>query len=134
MCRNSLLWNVLSQRFYTASCISHRLETQALNTPSKRSNTIPEELGNLSNLDRREIYNNQLSGALPQSLTKLTKMEKFHFQGTGLCALLDAAFLSLALRHSRNQWLELLWIGVARANYKPCGSATIALRITNQCR
>ena len=54
---------------------------------------IPTELGNLTNLTELNIGQNNLSGALPQSLTGLTKLEKFFFGGEGgLCAPLDAAF------------------------------------------
>ena len=49
-------------------------------------------MGNLSYLEQLLLNNNQLSGALPQSLTKLTKLERFLFQGTGLCTPLDPAF------------------------------------------
>ena len=84
---------------------------------SQLSGEIPSELGNLTNLERLFLYNNQLSGeipselgnltnlewlwlnsntsltgVLPQSLTKLTKLERFSFGGTGLCAPLDPAF------------------------------------------
>ena len=53
---------------------------------------IPPELGQLTHLERLLLYNNQLTGTLPQSLTGLTKLEKFDFALTGLCAPLNAAF------------------------------------------
>ncbi|MDE0552657.1 MAG: leucine-rich repeat domain-containing protein [Candidatus Poribacteria bacterium] len=54
---------------------------------------IPSELGNLSNLEFLLLQDNtSLMGALPQSLTGLTKLEQFYFNNTGLCAPLDAAF------------------------------------------
>ncbi len=57
------------------------------------SGSIPTELGNLTNLTELWLNDNtSLAGALPQSLTRLTKLEIFHFLNTGLCAPLDAAF------------------------------------------
>ena len=57
------------------------------------SGEIPSELGNLINLEWLWLYSNtSLTGVLPQSLTRLTKLERFLFQSTGLCAPLDPAF------------------------------------------
>ncbi len=57
------------------------------------SGGIPVELGNLENLERLYLHDNaSLTGALPQSLTKLTKLVEFFFHATGLCAPLDSAF------------------------------------------
>ena len=57
------------------------------------SGPIPPELGNLENLTWLRISDNpSLTGALPQSLTGLTELRELYFDGTGLCAPLDAAF------------------------------------------
>ena len=57
------------------------------------SGAIPTELGNLTNLKDLYLYGNaSLTGALPLSLTRLTKLEGFNFNNTGLCAPSDAAF------------------------------------------
>ena len=57
------------------------------------SGMIPAALGNLVNLERFELRGNpSLTGALPQSLTRLTKLEHFLFERTGLCAPLDSDF------------------------------------------
>ena len=54
---------------------------------------IPPALGKLSNLEVLWLQDNtSLMGALPQSLTGLTKLTQFYFNNTGLCAPLDAAF------------------------------------------
>ena len=54
---------------------------------------VPEEFGNLTKLsDLRLNGNSGLTGSLPQSLTNLENLETFHFQGTGLCAPLNAEF------------------------------------------
>ena len=54
---------------------------------------IPVELGKLSNLEILWLNDNApLMGALPQSLSGLTKLKQFYFHNTGLCAPLDAAF------------------------------------------
>ena len=59
------------------------------------SGEVPSSLGNLSNLTRlRFTYNRSLTGPLPQSLTKLLRLETFWFDDTGLCAPLDADFQS----------------------------------------
>jgi formylglycine-generating enzyme required for sulfatase activity len=56
------------------------------------SGSIPSELGNLVNLWKLHISNNQqLSGALPRTLTNLTKLSFFYYGGTDLCAPADAA-------------------------------------------
>ncbi len=56
------------------SCIEHG--DNALSGP------IPVELGNLTNLVRLELHENaSLTGALPQSLTRLTKLSYFFFAG-----------------------------------------------------
>ena len=57
------------------------------------SGPIPIELGKLSKLKYLRVNNNEsLTGALPQSLTRLTEMLGFYFAGTGLCAPLDSTF------------------------------------------
>ena len=57
------------------------------------SGEIPTELGKLSNLEVLWLNDNaSLMGALPQSLSGLTKLKQFYFNNTGLCAPLDAAF------------------------------------------
>ena len=57
------------------------------------SGALPTGLGNLSNLEILWLQDNtSLMGALPQSLTGLTKLALFYFNNTGLCAPLDAAF------------------------------------------
>ena len=59
------------------------------------SGGIPSSLGNLSNLTNlRFTYNRSLTGSLPQSLTKLLRLETFWFDDTGLCAPVDADFQS----------------------------------------
>ena len=59
------------------------------------SGEIPSSLGNLSSLTRlRFTYNRSLTGPLPQSLTKLLRLETFWFDDTGLCAPVDADFQS----------------------------------------
>ena len=57
------------------------------------SGSMPTQLGNLTNLEWLYLHNNtSLTDALPQSLTKLAKLEAFYFQDTGLCAPLGAPF------------------------------------------
>ena len=54
---------------------------------------IPTELGNLSNLERLWLYDNKLTGELPHSLTGLTALVRFTFHNnSGLCAPVDEAF------------------------------------------
>ena len=84
------------------------------------SGEIPEELSNLTNLT--ELYlndNTSLTSALPQSLTGLTKLEKFLFQDTGLCAPLDAAFQA---------WLQ----SIAETNGSNCSSSSILRQVINR--
>ena len=60
---------------------------------NKLSGALPEELGNLSNLEVLILNKNQLSGALPQSLTGLMKLMSFSFgDNMGLCAHLIWSF------------------------------------------
>ena len=40
--------------------------------------SIPESLGNLNNLQNLQLYNNQLSGSLPESLGNLSNLQNFH--------------------------------------------------------
>ena len=62
------------------------------------SGAVPSELGNLSGLVGLYLSDNaDLSGALPQSLTRLTELKWFYFEDTGLCAPTDASF---------QRWLE----------------------------
>ena len=59
------------------------------------SGEVPSSLGNLSNLTRLKFtHNRSLTGPLPQSLMKLLQLETFWFDGTGLCAPVDADFQS----------------------------------------
>ncbi len=54
---------------------------------------IPAELGNLPNLRLLYISDNNLTGALPQSLTGISGLESFQFHNNpGLCAPIDEAF------------------------------------------
>lgn len=54
---------------------------------------IPTELGNLPNLKLLYISDNNLTGALPASLTGISGLESFHFHNNpGLCAPIDEAF------------------------------------------
>ena len=72
------------------------------------SGEIPAELGNLTNLEWLLLNDNtSLMGALPQSLIGLTKLSRFSFDNTGLCAPLDAAFQA---------WLE----GIANVSGSNC--------------
>ncbi|MYC14275.1 MAG: hypothetical protein F4Y39_11165 [Gemmatimonadetes bacterium] len=84
------------------------------------SGEIPEELGDLSNLTKLRLDNNAfLAGALPQSLTGLTKLEQLFFENTGLCAPLDAAFQA---------WLQ----SIAETNGSNCASSSILGQIINR--
>ena len=72
------------------------------------SGEIPSELGNLTNLELLFLYSNtSLTGVLPQSLAGLTKLSRFYFHDTGLCAPLDPAFQA---------WLE----GIATTSGDNC--------------
>ena len=65
---------------------------------NKLSGAIPSEFGKLTMLKFLEVHNNaSLTGALPKSLTGLTELARFYFDGTSLCAPVDAAF---------QRWLE----------------------------
>lgn len=60
---------------------------------NRLSGPTPPELGNLTKLVGLFLNDNvSLTGALPQSLTRLTLLKTFRFQNTGLCAPLDASF------------------------------------------
>ena len=68
------------------------LEILGLNRNQFRGE-IPSTLGKLQNLKVLTLHANaSLTGALPQSLTNLTKLVGFDFSNTGLCAPVDAAF------------------------------------------
>ena len=74
------------------------------------SGRVPAELGKLSNLVGLTLEDNaSLTGALPQSLSGLTKLAQFQFHNTGLCAPLDAAFQT---------WLQ----GIEETNGSNCGA------------
>jgi len=49
-------------------------------------------LGNLADLEDLYLYNNQLGGALPATLTNLANLDTFWFQDTNLCEPADTAF------------------------------------------
>ena len=54
---------------------------------------IPTELGDLSNLKLLYLSDNNLTGALPQSLTGISGLESFRFHNnSGLCAPIDEEF------------------------------------------
>ena len=83
---------------------------------NRLSGPIPPELGSLTNLERLDLSNNDLSGSLPESFGSLSNLRSLllsgnpnlsgplplfltssslaalHFDGTGLCAPLDADF------------------------------------------
>ena len=69
--------------------------------------SIPSQLFTLTNLTHLYLWDNPLTGTLPQSLTMLTMLENFHFGGGGLCAPSDAAF---------QMWLQ----GIEDANGPTC--------------
>ena len=57
------------------------------------SGNIPAELGRLASLERLYLYNNfGLAGALPLALASLSALERFWYEGTGLCVPDDASF------------------------------------------
>ncbi|MXW18778.1 MAG: hypothetical protein F4Z83_14685 [Gemmatimonadetes bacterium] len=57
------------------------------------SGPVPRELGGLTNVEVLALANNAgLTGALPQSLTGLGRLEELGAGGTGLCAPTDLAF------------------------------------------
>ena len=57
------------------------------------SGEIPAELGILSRLELLYISDNNLTGPLPQGLTRLSGLESFRFHNnSGLCAPIDEAF------------------------------------------
>ncbi|MYC16406.1 MAG: hypothetical protein F4Y39_21980 [Gemmatimonadetes bacterium] len=62
-----------------------------------------------------------MTGALPQSLSGLTKLEQFQFHNTGLCAPLDAAFQT---------WLQ----GIEETNGSNCGAGLSVCDRTNAVR
>ena len=94
----------------------NRLELQDNNL----SGAIPVDLGNLTILEHLYLENNSsLTGVLPQSLTGLTKLERFFFQGTGLCAPIDAAFQA---------WLQ----SIAETNGSNCASSSMLGQIINR--
>ncbi|HWR66466.1 MAG TPA: hypothetical protein VN364_10130, partial [Bellilinea sp.] len=61
---------------------------------NKLSGTIPETLGFLLNLSSLNLHNNYLSGAIPLSFTNLTELNQFTFYNTYLCEPTDADFLT----------------------------------------
>ena len=62
-------------------------------TSNDLSGSVPPELGALPRLRALELAHNPgLTGALPQSLTGLDRLEQLLASGTGLCAPVDAAF------------------------------------------
>ena len=94
----------------------NRLELQDNNL----SGAIPVDLGNLTILEHLYLENNSsLTGVLPQSLTGLTKLERFFFQGTGLCAPIDAAFQA---------WLQ----SIAETNGSNCASSSMLGQIIDR--
>ncbi len=53
--------------------------------------SIPTHFGNLK-LERLAIQNTNLSGPLPDSMTKMTTLKQFYFDGTDLCVPTDDDF------------------------------------------
>ena len=62
-------------------------------TANQLNGEIPTELGSLSHLELLYISDNNLTGALPQSLTGISGLASFHFHNNpGLCVPVDEAF------------------------------------------
>lgn len=84
---NQLTGEIPTELFTLSNLTQVTLHTNQL------TGEIPTALGNLSNLEVLWLQDNaSLMGALPQSLSGLTKLQQFYFNNTGLCAPLDAAF------------------------------------------
>ncbi len=89
-----LFFNALSGEIPSSLGNLSNLETLGLFF-NALSGGIPSSLGNLSNLTNlRFTSNRSLTGPLPQSLTKLLRLETFWFDDPGLCAPVDADFQS----------------------------------------
>ena len=67
------------------------------------SGKMLSELGNLANLEYLRINDNRLTGRIPQTFTRLSRLIEFYFDGnSGLCASSTAAFQDwLARRDAR---------------------------------
>ena len=91
---NNLSGTIPSELGNLANLVALNLHRNDLSGP------IPTELGKLSKLEFLQVNNNEsLTGTLPESLTGLTDLTRFYFDGTGLCAPVDAAF---------QQWLQAI--------------------------
>ena len=81
------------------------------------SGSVPSQLGGLTNLRELALANNPgLAGALPQSLTKLVRLEELLASGTGLCAPPDSDFRGW-LDKVYNRWITPCVEGAPSAAY-----------------
>ena len=73
-------------------------------TSNGLSGSVPSEMGGMANVGFLEFTDNPgLAGALPHSLTGLSRLESLLADGTGLCAPTDAAFEALLNRLPRQR-------------------------------
>ena len=82
--------------------------------------SLPPEFGRLVRLRQLDVTNNAgLSGALPNSLVALRRLEVFLAAGTGLCASSEATLLD---------WLE----GIPRQRIGPCRRSEMMAHVLTQ--
>jgi gliding motility-associated-like protein len=95
------------------------------------SGTLPNELGNLSNLEWLWLFENQLSGPIPQEFSNLNSLEEAYLQSNQISSLIDFSALPL---------MDRLWVqnnnldfddlepnlGIADFQYAPQGQVSIS--------
>ena len=64
------------------------------------SGPIPPEIGNLSNLERLDLYEDKLTGPIPPELGNLSRLERLSLAGTGLTGSIPPELGNLAVLRS----------------------------------